>query len=170
MSEVLIIPNIMLRRGRKWNGGYNLIVRLGVTANKKERSCPRFLIVEFFGITPPAAATIGSKRRVSSVRRSRSPASPSTAKNGTASISAAARARISSTPARFDHGFDKNSAAELRKRLTPLIRKSQPYSKRIAHRGIWVEPKLLARSKIRAKSAEGKVPHPFFLGLREDTI
>ena len=46
MSEVLIIPNIMLRRGRKSNGGYNLIVRLGVTANKKERSCPRFLIVE----------------------------------------------------------------------------------------------------------------------------
>jgi hypothetical protein len=30
----------------KWNGG---IVRLGATANKKESSCPRFLIVEFFG-------------------------------------------------------------------------------------------------------------------------
>jgi len=41
MWDVLIVPNIMLRRGRKWNGGYNLIVRLGVTANKKERSCPR---------------------------------------------------------------------------------------------------------------------------------
>jgi hypothetical protein len=50
MSDVLIIPNIMLRRGRKWNGGYNLIVRLGVTANRKERSCSRFLIVEFFGV------------------------------------------------------------------------------------------------------------------------
>src|ERR1700681_2679733 len=34
----------------KWNGGYKLIVRLGATANKKERSCPRFLIVEFFGV------------------------------------------------------------------------------------------------------------------------
>ena len=55
MSDVLIIPNIMLRRGRKWNGGYNLIVRLGVTANKKERSCPRFLIVEFFGWAMRAA-------------------------------------------------------------------------------------------------------------------
>jgi hypothetical protein len=50
MSVVLIIPSIMLRRGQKWNGGYKLIVRLGATANKKKRSCPRFLIVEFFGV------------------------------------------------------------------------------------------------------------------------
>jgi bifunctional non-homologous end joining protein LigD len=69
---------------------------------------------------------------------------------------------------KVDHGFDKNSAAALRKRLTPLIRKTQPYAKRIAHRGIWVEPKLLAEIEYRAKSAEGKVRHPFFLGVRED--
>ena len=69
---------------------------------------------------------------------------------------------------KVDHGFDKKSAADLRKRLTPLIRKTQPYTKRIAHRGIWVEPQLLAEIKYRAKSAEGKVRHPFFLGLRED--
>ena len=35
-------------------------------------------------------------------------------------------------------------APELRKRRAPLIRRSQPYSKRIAHRAIWVERKLLA--------------------------
>ena len=69
---------------------------------------------------------------------------------------------------KVDHGFDKNSAAERRKRLTPLIRKTQPYTKKITHRGIWVEPKLLAEIEYRAKSAEGKVRHPFFLGLRED--
>lgn len=69
---------------------------------------------------------------------------------------------------KVDHGFDKASAAELRKRLTPLIRKTQPYTKRIAHRGIWVEPELLAEIEYRAKSAEGKVRHPFFKGLRED--
>src|SRR4051812_47717443 len=45
---------------------------------------------------------------------------------------------------KVDHGFDKRSSAELRKRLTPLIRKIQPYTKRIAHKGIWVEPELLA--------------------------
>jgi bifunctional non-homologous end joining protein LigD len=69
---------------------------------------------------------------------------------------------------KVDHGFDKRSAADLRKRLTPLIRKTQPYTKRIAHRGIWVEPQLLAEIEYRAKSAEGKVRHPFFLGVRED--
>jgi bifunctional non-homologous end joining protein LigD len=69
---------------------------------------------------------------------------------------------------KVDHGFDKTSAADLRKRLTPLIRKTQPYSKHIAHRGIWVEPELLAEIEYRAKSAEGKVRHPLFKGLRED--
>jgi bifunctional non-homologous end joining protein LigD len=69
---------------------------------------------------------------------------------------------------KVDHGFDKVSAADLQKRLKPSIRKSQPYAKRIAHKGIWVEPKLLAEIEYRAKSAEGKVRHPFFKGLRED--
>lgn len=69
---------------------------------------------------------------------------------------------------KVDHGFDKASAAELRRRLEPLVRKTQPYSKRIAHKGVWVEPKLLAEIEYRAKSAEGKVRHPFFKGLRED--
>ena len=63
------------------------------------------------------------------------------------------------------HGFDKASAADLQKRLKPLIRKTQPYAKRIAHKGIWVEPKLLAEIEYRAKSAEGKLRHPFFKGL-----
>jgi bifunctional non-homologous end joining protein LigD len=69
---------------------------------------------------------------------------------------------------KVDHGFDKKSSTELRKRLTPLIRKTQPYTKRIAHKGIWVEPRLNAEIEYRAKSAEGKVRHPFFKGLRED--
>jgi bifunctional non-homologous end joining protein LigD len=69
---------------------------------------------------------------------------------------------------KVDHGFDKDSARKLQAKLKPLIRKTQPYSKRIAHRGIWVEPSLLAEIEYRAKSAEGKVRHPFFKGLRED--
>jgi bifunctional non-homologous end joining protein LigD len=69
---------------------------------------------------------------------------------------------------KVDHGFDDASAAELRQRLAPLIRKTQPYAKRIAHRGIWVQPKLSAEIEYRAKSAEGKVRHPVFKGLRED--
>jgi bifunctional non-homologous end joining protein LigD len=69
---------------------------------------------------------------------------------------------------KVDHGFDRTSAAALRKRLTPLIRKTQPYAKKIAHKAIWVEPELLAEIEYRAKSAEGKVRHPFFKGPRED--
>ena len=69
---------------------------------------------------------------------------------------------------KVDHGFDPASAEELQAKLKPLIRKTQPYTKRIAHRGIWVEPRLLAEIEYRAKSAEGKVRHPFFKGLWED--
>jgi bifunctional non-homologous end joining protein LigD len=69
---------------------------------------------------------------------------------------------------KVDHGFDPASAKDLQVRLKPLIRKTQPYSKKIAHRGIWVEPELLAEIEYRAKSAEGKVRHPFFRSLRKD--
>jgi bifunctional non-homologous end joining protein LigD len=69
---------------------------------------------------------------------------------------------------KVDHGFDKDSAKELEARLKPLIRKTQPYAKRSAHRGIWVEPALMAEIEYRAKSAEDKVRHPVFKGLRED--
>jgi bifunctional non-homologous end joining protein LigD len=69
---------------------------------------------------------------------------------------------------KVDHGFDKSSTAELQARLKPLIRKTQPSAKKIAHRGVWVEPSVLAEIEYRAKSAEGKVRHPFFKGIRED--
>ena len=59
-------------------------------------------------------------------------------------------------------------AKDLRARLKPLVRNAQPYSKRITHRGIWVEPSLLPEIEYRGKSADGKVRHPFYKGLRED--
>jgi bifunctional non-homologous end joining protein LigD len=69
---------------------------------------------------------------------------------------------------KVDHGFDNASAKDLQARLKPLIRKTQPYAKKIAQRGIWVEPSLLAEIEYRAKSAAGKVRHPVFKGIRED--
>jgi bifunctional non-homologous end joining protein LigD len=69
---------------------------------------------------------------------------------------------------KVDRGFDKTATAERRKRLKPLIRNTQPYAKRIEHRGICVEPKLQAEIEYRSKSAEGRVRHPFFKSLRED--
>jgi bifunctional non-homologous end joining protein LigD len=68
---------------------------------------------------------------------------------------------------KVDHAFDTASAKDLRARLKPLIRETQPYARKIAHRGIWVEPSLLAEIEYRAKSAGGKVRHPFFKGIRE---
>jgi bifunctional non-homologous end joining protein LigD len=65
---------------------------------------------------------------------------------------------------KVDHGFDK----VLQARLKPLIRTTQPYAKKIAHRGVWFEPSLLAEIEYRAKSVAGKVRHPFFKGIRED--
>ena len=69
---------------------------------------------------------------------------------------------------KVDHGFTPDDANELQDRLKPLIRKSQPYKRRVAHKGVWVEPTVLAEIEYRAKSAEGKLRHPFFKGLRGD--
>jgi bifunctional non-homologous end joining protein LigD len=69
---------------------------------------------------------------------------------------------------KVDNGFDKSSTAELQAHLRPLIRKTQPYAKKFVHRGVWVEPSLQAEIEYRAKSAAGKVRHPFFKGIRED--
>jgi bifunctional non-homologous end joining protein LigD len=69
---------------------------------------------------------------------------------------------------KVDHGFTPESEKDLRARLKPLIRKTQPYSRKIGHKGIWVEPSLLAEIEYRTKSAEGRLRHPFFKGIRED--
>jgi bifunctional non-homologous end joining protein LigD len=69
---------------------------------------------------------------------------------------------------KVDHGFTPQDAKHLRARLTPLVRKTQPYTRKIAHRGIWVDPSVLAEVEYRAKSAEGKLRHPVFKGIRED--
>jgi bifunctional non-homologous end joining protein LigD len=69
---------------------------------------------------------------------------------------------------KVDHGFTPDDEKDLQARLKPLVRRTQPYKKKIAHKGIWVEPSLLAEIEYRAKSEQGKVRHPFFKGLRED--
>lgn len=69
---------------------------------------------------------------------------------------------------KVDHGFTPDDANTLQDRLKPLIRKGQPYNKRVAHKGVWVEPTVLAEIEYRAKSVEGKLRHPFFKGLRDD--
>jgi bifunctional non-homologous end joining protein LigD len=65
---------------------------------------------------------------------------------------------------KVDHGFDKLSAADLQKRLKPLIRKTQPYTKRVAHKGIWVEPKL-GGDRIPRQVGGGKGSPPVLQGV-----
>ena len=118
--------------------------------------------------TIPAAATIGSRRPARSARRCRSPASRSKENRFDGLYIGRRKGDELVYAGKVDHGFDKASAKDLQARLKPLIRKTQPYTKKIAHRGVWVEPSLLAEIEYRAKSAEGKVRHPFFKGIRED--
>lgn len=63
----------------------------------------------------------------------------------------------------------QNVGCNLRKRLTPLIRKTQPYAKRIAHKGIWVEPQVSARTEagpcLRPTWRDIRFP---FKGIRDD--
>jgi bifunctional non-homologous end joining protein LigD len=61
---------------------------------------------------------------------------------------------------KVDHGFDTASAKDLQARLKPLIRKTQPYAQKIAHRGIWVEPSLLAEIEYRGKGAASVLQGP----------
>jgi bifunctional non-homologous end joining protein LigD len=70
---------------------------------------------------------------------------------------------------KVDHGFTPGAAADLRKRLTPLVQRTQAFGRKIKKpSAVWVRPKLLAEIEYRAKSAEGKLRHPFFKGIRED--
>jgi bifunctional non-homologous end joining protein LigD len=69
---------------------------------------------------------------------------------------------------KVDHGFDKTSSAALREKLTPLIRKTHPTPRRSSIRASRSSRNCWRKIEYRAKSAEGKVRHPFFKGLRED--
>lgn len=69
---------------------------------------------------------------------------------------------------KVEHGFESSSIKELQRRLKPLTRKTQPFSKRIPNSGICVEPTLAAEVEYRAKSANGHLRHPFFKGLQDD--
>jgi bifunctional non-homologous end joining protein LigD len=69
---------------------------------------------------------------------------------------------------KVEHGFEDAAVKDLERRLKKLVRKTQPFAKRIPNSGIWVEPRLNAEVEYRAKSANGHLRHPFFKGLRED--
>jgi bifunctional non-homologous end joining protein LigD len=70
---------------------------------------------------------------------------------------------------KVDHGFTPATATDVRKRLAPLVQKTQAFSRKIKKpNAVWVKPSLLAEVEYRAKSPEGKLRHPLFKGFRED--
>jgi bifunctional non-homologous end joining protein LigD len=70
---------------------------------------------------------------------------------------------------KVDHGFTRDDEKDVRTRLGPLVQKAQAFSRKIKKpNAVWVKPHLLAEVEYRAKSAEGKLRHPSFKGLRDD--
>lgn len=46
---------------------------------------------------------------------------------------------------KVEHGFEDGAVEDLQRRLKKLVRKTQPFAKRIPNSGIWVEPRLARR-------------------------
>src|SRR5258707_1704947 len=88
--------------------------------------------------------------------------------SSTASILVGARARTWSMPARSTTALTSPQRSACR-RAAEAANPQNPalLQKDRAQGDIWVEPELLAEIEYRTKSAEGKVRHPFFKGLRE---
>jgi bifunctional non-homologous end joining protein LigD len=67
-------------------------------------------------------------------------------------------------------GFDQKTLRELKKRLAPLEQKACPFatSPTGVGRPHWVKPELVAEVSFSEWTADGKMRHPSFQGLRED--
>lgn len=67
-------------------------------------------------------------------------------------------------------GLRGRDLAELRARLTPLIRPTCPFTVRPGTNAPphWVEPKVVCEVKFQEWTADGLMRHPIYLGLRED--
>jgi bifunctional non-homologous end joining protein LigD len=67
-------------------------------------------------------------------------------------------------------GFNERELARLMKLLKPLEIKECPFRERpkTNERPHWVQPKLVAQIKFTEWTADGKLRHPVYLGLRDD--
>ena len=67
-------------------------------------------------------------------------------------------------------GFNEGELARVMKRLKGLETKACPFAERprTNERPHWVEPKLVAEIKFTEWTADGKLRHPVYLGLRDD--
>jgi bifunctional non-homologous end joining protein LigD len=69
---------------------------------------------------------------------------------------------------KVDHGFDRKSSAELRKRLTPLIRKTQLYARRSRTRASGSSPSCWRKSNTGQSPPRARCDTRSTRALRED--
>ena len=67
-------------------------------------------------------------------------------------------------------GFTRVTLRELSERLAPLVRETSPFApeKGIPRAATWVEPELVAQIAFKEWTADGRLRHPSFLGMRFD--
>src|SRR5207248_4840949 len=67
-------------------------------------------------------------------------------------------------------GFDEKELARVMKLLKPLETKQCPFKNcpKTNERPHWVRPELVAQIKFTEWTADGKLRHPVYLGLRDD--
>jgi DNA ligase D-like protein (predicted ligase) len=66
-------------------------------------------------------------------------------------------------------GFDRATLRDLAARLAPLVREDPPFDDDgVPRQATWVEPELVAQIGFSEWTADGRLRHPRFLGLRED--
>ena len=67
-------------------------------------------------------------------------------------------------------GFTRDTLRDLAERLAPLVRDTSPFEpeKGIPRAATWVEPELVAQIAFMEWTADGRLRHPSFLGLRFD--
>jgi bifunctional non-homologous end joining protein LigD len=67
-------------------------------------------------------------------------------------------------------GFTRATLDELARRLGPLVRETPPFAaeKGLPRAATWVEPELVAQVAFMEWTADGRLRHPSFLGLRLD--
>ena len=75
---------------------------------------------------------------------------------------------------RVGTGFNENTLRGLHQKLKAIERKQSPFSEVLRGpeaRGVhWVAPKLVAEVRYGERTADGRLRHPVFLGLREDKV
>jgi bifunctional non-homologous end joining protein LigD len=66
-------------------------------------------------------------------------------------------------------GFTTKTLAELAARFQPLVRPAPPFVDPPRERGVtWLEPRLVAQIGFMERTADGRLRHPVFRGLRDD--